>query len=53
MLLHRKQEFEDLISIQDNYPKYVVSLDEFYRESDHEGVKHIHLREFLTKISLD
>lgn len=49
----QKREFGNLSSIQDNYPKYVVSLDEFYRQSDNEGIKHIHLREFLMKMSLD
>jgi predicted AAA+ superfamily ATPase len=43
----KKREFGNLRSIQDNYPKFVVSMDEFYRESDNEGIKHFHLREFL------
>lgn len=49
----KNREFGNLLSIQDNYPKYVVSLDEFYRESDNEGIKHLHLREFLNKTVLD
>ena len=49
----QKREFGNLRSIQDNYPKYVVSLDEFYRESDNEGIKHLHLREFLKLTNLD
>lgn len=49
----KKREFGNLRSIQDNYPKYVVSLDEFYRESDNEGIKHMHLREFLKLTNLD
>ena len=49
----QKREFGNLHLIQDNYPKYVVSLDEFYRESDNEGIKHIHLREFLKLTTLD
>lgn len=49
----QKREFGNLQSIQDNYPKYVVSLDEFYRESDNEGIKHLHLREFLNKMSFE
>jgi uncharacterized protein len=49
----KNREFGNLRSIQDNYPKYVVSLDEFYRESDNQGIKHVHLREFLNKIALD
>jgi predicted AAA+ superfamily ATPase len=49
----RQREFGNLRSIQDNYPKYVVSLDEFYRESDNEGIKHLHLREFLNLKSVE
>ena len=49
----QKREFRNLSIIQDNYPKYVVSLDEFYRESDNEGIKHLHLREFLILKSID
>jgi uncharacterized protein len=49
----QKREFGNLQLIQDNYPKYVVSLDEFYRESDNKGIKHLHLREFLLKMALD
>lgn len=49
----QKHEFGNLQAIQDNYPKYVVSLDEFYRESDNQGIKHLHLREFLMKTLLE
>jgi len=41
------REFGNLKFIKDNYPKYVVSLDSFHRESNDEGITHIHLREFL------
>lgn len=43
----REREFGNLMNIQDNYPKYVVSLDEFNRGSDVEGIKHLHLADFL------
>jgi predicted AAA+ superfamily ATPase len=49
----KNREFGNLQSIQDNYPKYVVSLDEFYRESDTQGIKHLHLRDFLMKTNLE
>ena len=42
------REFGNLAAIKDNYPKYVVSLDDFNRLSLHEGIIHIHLREFLS-----
>ena|ERR1035437_76072 len=51
--LTQKREFGNLRSIQDNYPKYVVSMDEFYRESDNGGIKHLHLREFLKLTIID
>lgn len=41
------REFGNLLLIKDNYPKYVVSLDE-YLIGSYKGVKHIHLREFLS-----
>lgn len=45
----REREFGNLMAIQDNYPKYVVSLDEFNRGSDVEGIMHLHLSDFLKK----
>ena len=33
----------------DNYPKYVVSLDEFNRGGDVQGIQHLHLSDFLKK----
>lgn len=45
----REREFGNLMAIQDNYPKYVVSLDEFNRGSDVEGIMHLHLSDFLRK----
>jgi len=49
----RQREFGNLKQIQDNYPKYVVSLDEFFRESDTDGIKHLNLRDFLLKNDLE
>ena len=43
----REREFGNLMAIKDNYPKYVVSLDEFNQGSDIEGIKHLHLSDFL------
>jgi predicted AAA+ superfamily ATPase len=44
----KQREFGHLLQIKDNYPKYVVSLDPV-QIGGVKGVKHIHLREFLTK----
>ncbi|WP_294545584.1 ATP-binding protein [uncultured Bacteroides sp.] len=43
----QKREFGNLMNIQDNYPKYVISLDEFNRGSNVEGIHHLHLADFL------
>lgn len=43
----RKREFGNLMMIQDNYPKYVVSMTPLITNNDYEGIKHIHLRNFL------
>jgi len=44
----REREFGNLMAIKDNYPKMVISLDE-YAPKNTEGIKHIHLRTFLTE----
>ena len=41
-----EREFAPLLSIRDNYPKYVVTMDDFWK-GNVEGVKHKHLAEFL------
>lgn len=47
-----KREFGNLQLINDNYPKYVVSMDELYENTDYEGILHLHLRQFLLKKDL-
>ena len=44
----RKREFGNLQSINDNYPKYVVSMTPMVTKNDHEGITHLHLRNFLS-----
>jgi predicted AAA+ superfamily ATPase len=41
-----QREFGNLEKISDNYPKMVVSMDEFSGNT-HNGIRHVHLREFL------
>ena len=41
-----KREFGNLLSIKDNYPKTVISLDKFDGNT-YQGIKHQGLREFL------
>lgn len=40
-----EREFKSLKSISDNYPKYVISLDEI--DMSHDGIKHMNLIDFL------
>ena len=39
-------EFTPLLEIRDNYPKYVVTMDEFWKDNI-KGVKHIYIADFL------
>jgi len=41
-----EREFGNLKAIKDNYPKYVITLDE-YTGVSHEGIRHLPLDEFL------
>lgn len=40
------REFGNLLSVADQYPKYVVTMDEFWQDSI-EGVKHLYITDFL------
>ena len=42
-----KREFGVLSSINDNYPKYVISMTPLVKRSDKDGIIHIGLRNFL------
>ena len=44
-----EREFGNLLAIPDNYPKIVVSLDEFSGNSTYKGIMHQTLLEFLSK----
>ena len=44
----RQREFGNLLKIQDNYEKIVVSADEFI-SGNYKGIKHIHILDFLTQ----
>ena len=41
-----EREFANLLEIDDQYPKYVVSMDDFWKDTI-DGVKHIHISDFL------
>lgn len=42
-----EREFGNLLKIQDNYPKYVISMNPMTRPQNYEGIKHLTLRQFL------
>ena len=42
-----EREFGVYDNVNDNFPKYVVSLDEF--DMSRNGIKHCNIRNFLTK----
>lgn len=41
-----RREFGNLLSIDDQFPKYVVTMDDFWKDAI-EGVRHLHIRDFL------
>ena len=43
-----EREFGNLMAIKDNYPKYVITLDD-YTGTSYEGIVHLPLRKFLTE----
>jgi uncharacterized protein len=40
------REFGPLLTLNDQYPKYVVTMDDFWKE-DVEGVRHLQMQDFL------
>ena len=45
----REREFGNLRAINDNYPKYVISMTPLLTRNDDNGITHLHLRKFLKK----
>ena len=43
-----QREFGNLAYIQDQYPKFVISMDEFSALHSWKGIRRLHLREFLS-----
>lgn len=48
----QQREFGNLLKIDNNYPKYVVTMDAFNTSSNYMGIHHLHLREFLKTTNL-
>jgi predicted AAA+ superfamily ATPase len=47
----RQREYDQLLKIRDNFPKYVVSMDQIILGDVH-GIHNLHLRTFLQKMVL-
>jgi predicted AAA+ superfamily ATPase len=45
-----EREFGNLLPINDNYPKIVVSAERSF-ENTYEGIRHIYIRDFLTSVT--
>ena len=46
------RELGKLLAIKDNYPKYVITLDELVTGTDDSGIRIVHLKDFLLKENL-
>lgn len=42
-----QREFGNLLKINDNYRKYVVTMDEYLQGTNFEGIEQLHLKDFL------
>jgi predicted AAA+ superfamily ATPase len=45
------REFNPLLAVEDHYPKYVVTMDDFWKDSI-DGVKHLFISDFLLSETL-
>lgn len=45
-----EREFGNLLSIPDNYSKYVVSMDALFTQTSHKGIHHIHVKDFCKNL---
>ena len=46
----RKREIASLQKVADNFPKYIVTLDDYGLGTTAEGIDVVHLRDFLKRI---
>ena len=42
-----KRELAPLKKVSDNYPKYLLTLDEIFGKADYEGIKKINVLDWL------
>jgi len=45
-----KREYGNLLDIADNFPKYVVTMDELTEISTHKGINRMHVKDFCLKM---
>lgn len=45
---NKEREFGNLLAIKDNYPKFVVSMDELIDLKGYKGIECMHIRDFLS-----
>ena len=45
-----KREFGNLLTIQDNFPKYVVTMDETSETSTYQGINRMHVKDFCSSL---
>lgn len=45
-----EREFGNLLEIPDNFPKYVVTMDEMHETTTFKGIKRLHVRDFCQMI---
>ncbi len=53
MLTNREtmeREYGNLLEIRDNFPKYVVTMDDFTETSTHKGIVRMHVKDFCLKM---
>jgi len=46
-----EREFGNLLEIRDNYPKYVVTMDELNETSTYQGIQRMHVKDFCRMIA--
>jgi len=45
-----ERDFGNLLEIKDNYPKYVVTMDDAISGSDYKGIEHLSVQNFISEL---
>lgn len=45
------REYASLIEVPDNYPKYLVSMDDLGQSSSYKGIEHVHVKDFCKRLT--